>query len=132
MMANLDKTQSDSTCVAGGEDNFRGYVTLGCNEKRLASFSGLQKGWNGYGAEPIPEGVIGKVRSLLEKLKVQPYISPTGRMSIQVERENAFGDYMEFEVFEDKIMMYSRIKGVETEKTVSDSEFVEAYNGFVD
>ena len=60
----------------------------------------LPKNWNGNGAEPFSSRLITKVTNLIKNLTYQPDIFPTGEKSIQLEFENAKGDYLEFEIFE--------------------------------
>jgi len=57
---------------------------------RLYGYEELEKGWNGYTAEPIPSKVIHKTAMILtEILTNQIEIFPTGRESTQLE----WGDF---------------------------------------
>jgi len=63
----------------------------------------LQDNWNGYGAKAINRRLIGKCMDIVCNLDIQPYIFPTGRDSIQLEYELNNSNYLEFEVFVDRI-----------------------------
>jgi len=66
--------------------------------KRIDEFEGLQKGWNGYGAPPIPESVIDRSRRFASALDREAEVFPTGRESVQFE----FGN-IEVEIFESSV-----------------------------
>lgn len=63
----------------------------------------LDKNWNGYGADPIPETIVNRCWLICLKLKYQPSISPTARQTIQFEYELEDKSYLEFEIYNDKI-----------------------------
>jgi len=88
------------------------------NLETLNAIRQFEKNWNGYGAEPIPDHIIEKVRTILPDIEKQPDIFPTGRKSIQLEYEKPNNDYLEFEFFEDKIIMYREWNGVEEEREI--------------
>lgn len=67
---------------------------------RLGEIEELQNDWNGNGASAFSKKLIDMARELVYSLSMQPVILPTGRDSIQMEYENSFGDYLEFELFE--------------------------------
>ena len=72
----------------------------------LDSFVDLEKGWNGHGADPIPDRVIEKARDILSLdifKKHIPFVCPVARDSIQIEWEKKDKDYFEFEIFIDKV-----------------------------
>ena len=95
-----------------GETNIGNFQLLQ-NLERLNEFSLLQKGWNGYDADP-PDGiVIHKARQLLwELLRYQPEVFPTARNSIQFEYEKIDGGYLEVEIFSDRYGVYGEIGDV--------------------
>jgi len=73
---------------------------------RLTDISRLSNNWNGYGAPALSEGVISRTRSLIIHIPQTFFMSPTARNSIQIEYENAVGDYLELELFENQIVVY--------------------------
>lgn len=68
----------------------------------LDAIAALGPDWNGYGAGPFGEGLVGKARRLAERLPGRPGVFPTARDSIQFEYEAADGSYLEFEVYADR------------------------------
>ncbi len=74
--------------------------------KRLDEFQGLQKGWNGYGAPPIPESVINRSRRFASALEREAEVYPTGRESIQFEFDN-----IEVEIFESSVEVLKDSEG---------------------
>ena len=93
------------------------------NFEKLDSFAQLPENWNGYDAEKIPSELINKVRSVIYDLPVQPMIFPTGRKSIQLEYEKPDGDYLEFEIFEDRTVML-RIDGDKEDERIIDDDMI--------
>lgn len=90
------------------------------NFKRLDSFAELPDNWNGYGAGRISEKLIEKTKRIIFGLSVQPMLFPTGRKSIQFEYEKPDGEYLEFEVFEDRITLLHISGDEETEKDIDE------------
>ena len=94
------------------------------NLDRLATFSGFQYNWNGNGAEPFSEALIDKVRSILNKIDIQPEIFPSATGVIDFEFTNSRKDFMSIDIGEGDlaevfIVMYN---GQEiTEHIMSDS-----------
>ncbi len=77
---------------------------LTINLERLEDIARLDSDWNGYGAKPFKRTFIADVRNIITYLSEQPEIFPTGRSSIQLEYHLPDESYLEFEVFEDKIV----------------------------
>lgn len=77
----------------------------------MDNFRLLNKDWNGHGTERIDQDVIDNAKSILEVLSVNPEVFPTGRNSIQFEYEKENGDYLEFEIFNDKVIVLKMIEG---------------------
>jgi hypothetical protein len=104
-------------------------TTKDTNIKTLNSYRDLLPNWNTYGAPPISLNAIEKAIRVLETLNVQPEIFPTGRNSIQFEY--ACGpDYIEFEIFENKIEYFQIVDSVETAGVVEEYMVNELVNFF--
>lgn len=91
--------------------------TVGDSLRKLAEIEVLTstKNWNGYDVDPIPKAVIDLTRDVLLRLVKQPFIAPTAKDSIQLEYENEFGAYLEFEIFSDHVeMFFYHMKNVST------------------
>ena len=96
------------------------------NLKILSGFKQLAANWNGNGAMPFEAGLIQKAIHVLLSLKQQPQIFPTVRQSVQFEYHKATGDYLEFEIFKDKIIVYSEQMNEETERELDSPEDINA------
>lgn len=66
----------------------------------------LKCNWNGNGASPFSQKLVEKCRRILAQLAAEPFVCPTACGSIQFEYEKANGDYLEFEVYEDRIEVF--------------------------
>ncbi len=64
--------------------------------------------WNHNGAQPFSPKLIDRCHKILDCLSYRPFIAPTACGSIQFEYEKDNGDYLEIEVFEDKVKMYTK------------------------
>jgi hypothetical protein len=85
------------------------------NLKTLSGFKQLPYNWNGNGAVPFETDLLKKSALIIMSLKHQPQIFPTARQSIQFEYQKKNGDYLEFEIFENKIIVYSEQAAQEKE-----------------
>ena len=75
------------------------------NLNRLKDIAELREDWNGYGAAPIPHFVISEAICLIFNLNEQPdAIFPTGRKSIQLEYHSSNKNYLEFEIFDERVV----------------------------
>ena len=75
---------------------------------RLVEIGGLQDNWNGNGASHFSNELLDFAKGIILDLSIQPAIFPTARDSIQLEYENNLGDYLEFELFNNKkVTMFS-------------------------
>ena len=89
-------------------------------KSRIDEFAGLEQGWNGYNAPPIPEMVIERSRRFASALKKEAEVFPTGRESIQFEFDN-----MEIEIFESEVEGFKSVEldgglsGFKKENTVA-------------
>lgn len=76
-----------------------------CNNlKKLKEISDLKDNWNDNNAKKFSPELISIVKNILENIVEQPEIFPTANNSIQVEYELIDNSYLEFEIFEDKII----------------------------
>lgn len=76
----------------------------------IHSFAQLPIDWDGSNAFPIPaaatEQAVVIVRELGRRELKLPESFPTGRRSVQLEYEKASGEYLEFEIFDDRIELF--------------------------
>ena len=77
------------------------------NYEKINSFRLLQENWDNNGSLSIPAGVIDKMIETLDNLKYQPEIFPSTYSSIQFEYEKPNGEYLEFELFSDRIKIFA-------------------------
>ena len=84
---------------------------LRLNIEILSEIGTLQNNWNNYGASKFNQELIFKCLRIITntKLKFQPEIFPTASQSIQFEYEPDDQHYLEIEVFNDRIKIYSRV-----------------------
>lgn len=76
-----------------------------CNNlKKLKEISDLKDNWNDNNAKKFSPELISIVKNILENIVEQPEIFPTANNSIQMEYELIDNSYLEFEIFEDKII----------------------------
>ena len=76
------------------------------NLKRLSEIEKLPDNWNGNGAEKISNAIVKTVRRLLLCTRHQPEIFPTACDALQLEWDNAAGEYLEMEVLEEHINVF--------------------------
>ena len=75
------------------------------------------------------ENLIQKCYQVLSNLEHEPFISPTGRGSIQFEYEKENDDYLEFEFFENRIEVYIEYgKGKLEEKILAEDDLDSVYD----
>ncbi len=99
--------------------NESNFFSLNENIRRLNSFSNLKQNWNNNNANPFNDKLIYKAFNILTSLNYSPEVFPTGRDSIQFEFEKDNGDYLEFEIFATKILSFSMINDITSEKKLS-------------
>lgn len=86
-------------------------------EMALKDISALQDNWNENGAKSFSRELVEKCYKILRQLTSEPFICPTACGSIQFEYEKENGEYLEFEVYEDRIEVFSiSQKGEEQEE----------------
>lgn len=85
----------------------------------LDEIATLKENWNNNGASEFSENLIKKCYNILEQLPMEPFICPTACGSVQFEYEKKNGEYLEFEIYEDKIESYLIMSdGKEQEKNL--------------
>jgi hypothetical protein len=103
------------------------------NINSINSFRKLSSNWNGYNAEPFNEVIIQKALDFinLTTLRFQPNVFPTAQKSIQFEYAKSNGNYLEIEVFENNIAVYSEINDEKKEfENISQAELLRLVNDF--
>lgn len=101
------------------------------NLKRLSEIEALPDNWNGNGAERISNIIVKAVRRLLLCTHHQPEIFPTACDALQLEWDNAVGEYLEMEVLENHINVFQIDKeGNEDQKEIPIDE--EIFNNIVE
>lgn len=85
----------------------RNYITANA---ALDDIMDLKDNWNDNGAKCFSRQLVEKCRTIVNDLVVEPFICPTACGSIQFEYEKEDGDYLEFEVFENRIEVFSDTK----------------------
>ncbi len=98
----------------------------------LSSFSELQENWDVYGAQPLSNSLILKVKGVLACLENQPEVFPTGRGSIQLEYERDNGSYLEFECYDDGhvSVLHIDFEGNECESVINFEQIREMVDEF--
>lgn len=89
--------------VNKGNALVRNYVKA---EETLNDISELKDNWNENGAKSFSSKLIERCRTILKELVVEPFVVPTACGSIQFEYELKNGDYLEFEIYEDRVEAY--------------------------
>lgn len=72
----------------------------------LDEIAKLDNNWNKNGASPFSARLIEKCRGIVRQLAAEPFICPTACGSIQFEYEKENGEYLEFEIYEDRIEVF--------------------------
>jgi hypothetical protein len=87
------------------------------NLELLDEFKNFKKDWNNNLADPFNEDLIEKCKILITIINIQPKIYPTARDSIQFEY-NHNENYLEFEIFDNKIEYFIEYKNGKTKEAV--------------
>lgn len=89
----------------------------------IESFRGLEKGWNGYDAETIPDSLIDRAIEFSKLFSCAYEVFPTNRGTLQFEWFIEGKLYVEVEVFLDKIEVFVGLDSVILQdNTVSGTE----------
>ena len=106
---------------------------LRVNLSKLYEYSQLEYNWNDNGAEPFNRELLNLAWKKINELYIQPKVFPTACGSIQFEYEKENEDYLEFQIFEDRIEVFEILNSVEKEFTIAVSDdlnkFVTAFYG---
>ena len=89
------------------------------NLTKLHEYSQLEENWDLEGAKPFAKELINLAWEIILKVGIQPEVFPTMRESIQLEYEKDNGDYLEFEIYEDRIEIFEIISENEKEYKIS-------------
>ena len=89
------------------------------NINKLYKYSQFEYNWNLNGAEPFSKELINTAWGKINGLEKQPNVFSTACGCIQFEYSGNNGDYLEFEIYEDRIEMFKIINGAEFEETLS-------------
>ncbi len=93
-------------------------------EEALNTIYALKKDWNGNEAEEFSEELVQKCRMILKQLSEEPFVCPTACGAIQFEYEKENGEYLEFEIYKDKIEAYGISKeGKEWEENINGANY---------
>ena len=100
--------------------------------KILEEMKIFENNWNNYNVRPILIEVIEKTEKFVRQLNDEIEVFPTGRQTIQIEKENKFG-YFEIEVYSDKMMLFFASSNREEfiEKEVNEREAFEFIDNFM-
>lgn len=89
------------------------YISINSLEKNyivasaaLDEIAKLDDNWNNNGASSFSAKLIEKCRGIVTQLVAEPFICPTACGSIQFEYEKENGEYLEFEIYEDRIEVF--------------------------
>lgn len=117
---NLPVYNNSTTALSDGGVNAMSEKKMK-NLEKLDSFNSYEVNWNGNNASPISKELISMMKGLVITLSYQPEIFPTACDSIQFEYEKDDGAYLEFELFENKIIRIYSVdsKGLEEESRIA-------------
>ena len=94
----------------------------------LNDIAHLKENWNENNANAFPTSLIEKCTNIINQLEVQPFITPTAYGAIQMEYEKENGDYLEFEVYPERIEIYQIINKMEHNKTLKGNDYITSLN----
>jgi len=92
------------------------------NFNKIHEYSQLKHDWNHNGAEAFEQEVISLSWEKVNELEIQPEIFPTACGSVQFEYENSNKDYLEFEIYKDRIEAFKIINEEEKEYNLKTTE----------
>jgi hypothetical protein len=92
------------------------------NLNKLHGYSQFEHNWNDNEAEPFSKELINLAWKKINDLEIQPQIFPVACGSIQFEYEKNNGDYLEFEIYADRIEVFKITDKNEEELNLSVTE----------
>lgn len=101
------------------------------NINKINQLSELEFGWDGYNAEPFSNVLLNHCLFLIIRIISQPEIFPTGKKSIQFEYEKENGDYLEFEIFEDRIEVFQILNTLQEVSAIFPSYNIKKINDMI-
>lgn len=97
----------------GEKELYQAYAGINSLEKNyikvneaLNAIKKLEDHWNDNGACSFSAELIEKCRRIAMQLEAEPFACPTACGSIQFEYEKEDGEYLEFEIYEDRIEVF--------------------------
>lgn len=87
--------------------------------EKLDKIASLEDNWNNKGSKSFSKELIEKCKTIIEYLSVEPFIAPTAHNSIQVEFDKPGVDYLEFQIYDNKVEVFSIISCEEKESVLS-------------
>lgn len=104
----MQKTTFDTLYIySKNYDKNLNIITQKESLEKLKSIKNLEYDWDGYEAEPMNPEIYNNASKLIEKVIIPPRVFPTANGTIQFEYHKKDNDdeYLEFEIFNDKIMV---------------------------
>lgn len=100
-------TIDNSNIYAKNNSKTLNIITQKESLEKLKSIKNLEYDWDGYEAEPMNPEIYNNASKLIEKVIIPPRVFPTANGTIQFEYHKKDNDdeYLEFEIFNDKIMV---------------------------
>jgi len=110
------------------------------NMNKIEGMRHFEKNWNGYDADPFSESSLVWFEKVINSLRKQPEIAPTGRNSLYMQYKSDDGSMLAFELSENKVEKVYVPNGdynkIESEVITSDicnkiNEQAEKFYGFI-
>lgn len=118
-----NNAEKDMKNIQEGEIfRFMLYLEFIKSNTALDEISKLKDNWNNNGAKAFSAKHIKICRDILNSLTIEPFVSPTACDSIQFEYEKDNGDYLEFEIYEDRIEVYEEKENQEPKDWVMSND----------
>ena len=97
----------NSSYISYSNYNLRGFskvvdLNKKINLSKIEQMSKLKKNWNGYNSLPFSSGALFVFRKIINSLKHQPEIAPTGRNTLYAEFRLKDNSLLAFEIGENK------------------------------
>lgn len=99
---NLDLERYNSVTAVWEGGAMYDSLDMYSNIQKLRVFGTYEDDWNGYGAPKFTKELLEFAESIIKGLNHQPEVFPIAGGAIQFEYEKSNGEYLEFEISEDK------------------------------